>query len=123
MKRVFVVALPCVILGGHAEAVNTRPAPPVTQFTQKDIQNVSPAGLIVEVSTCVREKTKTRISEIIRSPLHAIMAAALAPRDASGSSRVICGRIAVRLRPVPEAAPTPSATILSTQIRSAGNPI
>jgi len=56
MKRVLVVALPCVILGGHAEAVNTRPAPPVTQFTQKDIQNVSPPGLIVEVSTsCPRE--------------------------------------------------------------------
>jgi len=56
MKRVFVLALPCVIVGGHAEAVNTRPAPPVTQFTQEDIQTVSPPGLTVEVSTsCPRE--------------------------------------------------------------------
>src|ERR1700735_3095984 len=56
MKRAFLLALPCVIMGGNAEAVNKMPAPPSTQFTQQDILSVSPPGLAVEVSTsCPRQ--------------------------------------------------------------------
>jgi hypothetical protein len=52
MKRALLSVLPFFLAAGHAGAnQNTIQPPPVTQFTQEDIESVSPPGLSVEVPT------------------------------------------------------------------------
>ncbi|HEY3638486.1 MAG TPA: hypothetical protein VGK90_10080 [Rhizomicrobium sp.] len=52
MRRVFLFALLSTVVTGRAEADQNRlPGPPSTQFTQEDIQLVSPPGLVVQVPT------------------------------------------------------------------------
>jgi hypothetical protein len=50
MKRTFLFALLFAVIGNGALADENRmPGPPTTQFTQEDIQQVSPPGLVVEM--------------------------------------------------------------------------